>query len=61
MGDDYINSQLIRSDELTKLSISSSLAKDLAIFDNVGKTSLQRANIRARHAVGIVISSQVGG
>ena len=35
--------------------------KDLAIFVNLGKTSLQRVNIGAGRPVGIVVSSQVGG
>jgi hypothetical protein len=37
-----------------------SLAKDLTIFGNLGKTSLQHVNICARLAVGIVVSRQVG-
>ena len=44
-----------------KKLISNNLAKDLAIFVNLEKTSLQRVNIRARRAVGIVVSSEVGG
>ena len=42
-------------------NVKNTLAKDLAIFGNLEKTSLQRVNIRARRAVGIVVSSQVGG